>query len=165
MFYVDSNDGNEVRNYQALSNEFPNLLIYPESFTVVTGMYPYWPQYQTGRAQDYVRNGLATQGQFLAVYPGAQSVINLADVPNNQTNVDAVAAGMLRGDVEMVRIWWTGGSEIPVIKAATNKAIAEGWTGQLKPKPTPTPPPVASYSHWYDELARWIQTHPPLPNP
>jgi hypothetical protein len=171
IFYVDSNSGNEINCYTKLAAEYPDLLIFPESFYVVTRMYAYEPQYQTGRPQEHVRNGTATQGQYTAVYPHAQSVINLADVANSAPNVEAVAAGMVRGDVEMVRIWWTGGPEIPLIQSATAKALDQGWPGtppvptpSPSPTPTPGPSPQANYSDWLNQLSDWIGHHPAVPN-
>jgi hypothetical protein len=169
IFYVDSNEGDEIKCYEQLAAAYPDCLIFPESFYIKTRMYAYEPQYQTGRSQQYVRNGLQTQPQFVAVYPGAQSLINLADVANNDANVDSVAAAMIRGDVQMVRIWF-GTAEKDLLQRATVLATAAGWpfaapSPSPTPAPSPTPPPpVASYGQWFDELARWILEHPPSPN-
>jgi hypothetical protein len=129
LYYIDSNGGNEVNTYQRLGALFPNCLFAPECNFIVTRMYAYATAYQTGRPITGVRNGLATQARFTAVYPKAQSLINLADVADTSANETAVANSMVRGDVQMIRIWWRGGSEYNLLLRAEVQARSRGWTG------------------------------------
>jgi hypothetical protein len=132
LFYIDSNNGNEINCYTQLSGRYPTSVFAPECFSIVPRIHSISSPYQTGRQQPGVRNALSTQPQFVAIYPLAQTLINLADVPFNTENVTNVTNSMLRGDIQMVRIWLSG-YECDLLRAATQKASAQGWPCSIVP--------------------------------
>ena len=129
LFYVDSNPGQEINTFHTLSAAHPDCLFAPECNGIVTRMYAYCQPYQTGRPVNYVRNGLATQPQFVMTYPRAQSLINLAEVADTPANETAIAAGMVRGDIPLIRVWWATSPEIALLQKINPVVRSQGWTG------------------------------------
>jgi hypothetical protein len=128
IYYVDSNQGFEVNVYEKLAELHPDCTIAPECFSIVPRLYRSTAPYQTGRAQEHVRNGLATQKKYSDIYPQAQSLVNYADVADNEQNQAGVVAALKRGDIAMVRIWFPT-AEASLVLKATAQAYAEGWSG------------------------------------
>jgi hypothetical protein len=128
IYYVDSNQGFEVHVYEKLAELHPDCVICPECFSIVPRLYRSTAPYQTGRAQEHVRNGLATQKKYTDIYPQAQSLVNYADVADSPENLAGVVAALKRGDIAMVRIWFPT-AEATLVKKAAEQAYAEGWSG------------------------------------
>jgi hypothetical protein len=131
LYYVDSNPGREINTYRQLSSAHSDCLFAPECNFVVTRMYSECVPYQTGRGLSGTRNSLSTEARFVAAYPQAQSLINLADVTDTTANEQRVAGAMVRGDIPMIRIWWLG-PEYTLLQKTVPVAQSQGWTGHRK---------------------------------
>jgi hypothetical protein len=98
IFYVDSNDPTlDTIVFQRLQQKYPNVLICPEFHTMLyyTAVAPY---------REMRRGSFSTSRTDSNVFPGAFSLINVADGDMSQTS--KIAQSIARGDIMMYRAWY-----------------------------------------------------------
>jgi hypothetical protein len=98
IFYVDSNDPyQDTTVFQRLQQKYPNVLICPEFHTMkyYTCVAPYL---------EMRRGYFGTSASDSAVFPGAFSLINVADGDMKQTS--KIAQSIARGDIMLYRAWY-----------------------------------------------------------
>ncbi len=122
LFYVDSTvrwdlsaDGEfslhtlPAEFFQSLHRQFPDVLLIPEESSTRHHAYSA-PYHEIMPPHNYT----ITPPEVRAVYPGAFSVIRVADMPVIQNDFDALVAAVRSGDIIMFRTWLDDPENVPV---------------------------------------------------
>ena len=146
IFYVDSNatyafdnDGKvtswtmRAEMFRELERRHPDCLIIPEHET-----FDYWSA--TAPYQELRSNSFGTPDLERVAYPGAFSVINIADGDLNRHH-DALVEDLKNGDVLLFRCWFDDKTHQPV-KNLYEEAKTPAPTVTPEPQPQPEPEPV-----------------------
>ena len=100
MFYIDSNEANDIASLQKVQARYPDVLLIPENVT--TGEYAYGAPYREVRT-----NNLGTTTEVRQTYAEAFSAISINDASDAQLAASkaAIQANLKSGDLLLVH-WW-----------------------------------------------------------